>query len=205
MFNANVFEGFGVSKDEVSDFKENHVGFCRVDKTRISEFLLIQLAAIAKHRIYDSFSITDVIQELEGVGRGCKPRFSKFKHPPLNKFFKTHFIDARFLVGNLINHWGLEFDDSPKLNNLISQLAQNNEGDWQGKLAHEMVFGGYKERAEKRKLTGEWIIFARHNELNYYLCISNHSKSTLDDERLYDFLKLLCAHEYPFLLPELNP
>lgn len=179
MFNANVFEGFGVSKDEVSDFKENHVGFCRVDKTRISEFLLIQLAAIAKHRIYDSFSITDVIQELEGVGRGCKPRFSKFKHPPLNKFFKTHFIDARFLVGNLINHWGLEFDDSPKLNNLISQLAQNNEG--------------------------EWIIFARHNELNYYLCISNHSKSTLDDERLYDFLKLLCAHEYPFLLPELNP
>jgi hypothetical protein len=205
MFDTDVFEGFGLSEDEVSDFKKNHTGFCRIDMNRISGLLLIQLTAISKYRIYNSFSVTDVIQELEGVGRGCKPRFNKFRHPPMNKFFKAHFFDARFLARNLINHWGLEFSNSPKLGNLLTRLEQTSENNWQGKVAHEMVLGGYEERARKSKLTGEWIIFAKHNGLNYYLCICQHSKSPQDDGQIYGFLKQLCAREYPFLLPDEPP
>jgi hypothetical protein len=205
IFSSDVFEGFDVSEDEVNHFSRDHPGFCRVDMSRVSQFLLIQLASISKHRAYNSFSITDVIQELEGVGRGCKRRFEQFKHPPLKGFFKAHFFDARFMVMNLINHWGLEFESSPKLSSLISRVMDEEEKEpsrfgWQGRLAHEMTVGGYKERARKNRLTGEWIIFAKHNNLNYYLCISRHTKSKQGDQEIYDFLKILCEHEYPFLL-----
>ncbi len=204
-FSADVFEGFDVSEDEVAHFKNNHVGFCQLDMSRLSQFLLIQLASISKHRTYNSFSITDVIQELEGVGRGCKLRFEQFKHLPLKGLYKVHFFDARFVVRNLINHWGLEFENSPKFNSLLSRVTEEEEKTpsklgWQGRLAHEMTVVGYEERSKQNKRTGEWIIIAKHNNLNYYLCISRHSKSNPEDQEIYDFLKLICEQEYPFLL-----
>ena len=205
IFSPDVFEGFDVSKDEVEQFKNSHPGFCRLEMGRVSQFLLIQLTSISKHRTLNSFSITDVIQELEGVGRGCKQRFEQFKHLPLKGLFKAHFFDARFMVRNLINHWRMEFENSPKFNSLLSRVIEEEENrpskfGWQGRLAHEMTVGGYEERARKNKCTGEWIVFAKHNGLNYYLCISGHSKSRREDQEIYDFLKLLCEHEYPFLI-----
>lgn len=206
-FSANVFKGFDVSEDEVAHFRNNHVGFCRVDMNRLSQFLLIQLTSISKHRTYNSFSITDVIQELEGVGRGCKQRVEQFKYLPLKGLFKAHFFDAQFMARNLINHWGLEFENSPKFNSLFSRVIEEEKKNpskfgWHGRLAHEMTIGGYKEKAKNNNRTGEWIIFAKHNNLNYHLCISRHTKPKQEDQELYDFLKLLCEHEYPFLLSD---
>lgn len=198
-------QGFDVSENEVIHFRNNHVGFCGVDMSRLSQFLFIQLTSISKHRTYNSFSITDVIQELEGAGRGCKQRVEQFKHLPLKGLFKAHFFDAKFMVRNLINHWGLEFENSPKFNSLCSLVTEEEEKapskfGWHARLTHEMTIGGYEERTKKNKRTGEWIIFAKHNNLNYYLCISRHSKSNLEDQEIYDFIKPLCEHEYPFLL-----
>ena len=42
-FSSDVFEGFDVTEDEVTHFRNNHVGFCGVDMNRLSQFLLIQL------------------------------------------------------------------------------------------------------------------------------------------------------------------
>ena len=202
-FYADLFEGFDVSEDEVFHFRNNHVGFCRIDINRLSQFLLIQLTSISKHRTYNSFSITDVIQELEKVGRGCKQRVEQFNHLPLNGLFKVHFFDARFIARNLINHGRLELEHSPKFNSLYSRIVEKEEKTpskigWHGLLAHEMTIGAYE--AKKNKRTGEWLIFAKHNNLNYYLGIFKHSKPKQEDQEIYDFLKALCEREYPFLL-----
>ncbi|MBS4050797.1 hypothetical protein [Methylomonas rivi] len=205
MYTKGVFEGFYVSEDEVIEFRNNHIGFSQIDLSRVSQFLSIQLASIHKHRVYNSFSITDVIQDLEGVGRGCKRRVAQFKHPPLKGLWKVHFFDPRFMVKNLINHWGLERANSPKLNNLFLRIDEDEEKSpsthgWHGRLAHEMTVVGYEERARKNNLTGEWIIFLKYKGKNYYLCISRHT-SPEEDRDVYEFLKNLCEHEYPFLLP----
>lgn len=204
MYTKDVFEGFYVSEDEVVEFRNNHIGFCQIDLSRVSQFLSIQLASISKYRVYNSFSITDVIQDLEGVGRGCKRRVAQFKHPPLKGFWKVHFFDPRFMVKNLINHWGLERANSPKLNNLFLRIDIEEEKSpsthgWHGRLAHEMTIMGYEERARKNNLTGEWIVFLKHKGKNYYLCISRHT-SPEDDRDVYEFLKNICEYEYPFLL-----
>lgn len=205
IYSIEVFQWLDVSEDDVINFRNDHVGFCGVSMSRISQYLLLQLTSIHKHRTYNSFSITDVIQELEGVGRGCKQRVEQFKYSPLQGFYKAHFFDAKFLVRNLINHWGLEFEDSPKFNSLCARVMAEEENapskfGWPGRLAHEMTMGGYEERAKKNKRTGEWIIFAKHNNQNYYLCLGRHSKSKEEDQVLYEFLKVLCEREYPFLL-----
>jgi hypothetical protein len=203
-YDKNIYAGFKISEDEVSHFKETHLGFCRLDVSRVSQFLLIQLASISKHKTYNSFSITDVIQDLEGVGRGGKRRVDQFKHLPLRGFWKAHFFDAQFIARNLINHWGLEFENSQKFNALCSGIADEevkipSKAGWQGRLSHEMIMGAYEERARNNRLTGEWIIFSRHNNNNYYLCISRHTTKE-QDQPVFNFLKTLCEHEYPFLL-----
>lgn len=202
----DVFEGFNVTEDEVSHFRNNHVGFCRVDMNRISQFLTIQLASISKHRIYNSFSVTDVIQELEGIGRGCEQRVSQFKHPPLKGLWKAHFFDARFLAKNISNHWGLEYESSPKFTSLYDRITAEEDEQptmlgWQGRLAHEMTVGAYEERSRKNRRTGEWIIFSKHNGKNYYLFISSHT-SKEEDQGVHGFFKSLCEREFPFLLAE---
>lgn len=204
----DVFEGFDVSEDEVAQFRNTHAGFGCIDMSCISQFLLIQLASISKKRTYNTFSVTDVIQELEGVGRGCKQKVGQFKHLPLKGFWKAHFFDERFMARNLINHWGLEFETSTKFDTLCARMAEeerkspSNVG-WQGRLAHEMIVGGYEERARKNNLTGEWIIFTKHENKNYYLCISKHT-SKKGDQHTFEFLRLLIKNEYPFLRLE-NP
>jgi hypothetical protein len=203
---ADVFKGFGVTEEEVTEFANAHVGFCSLDLSYISQFFLIQLASISKYGTYNSFSVTDVIQELEGVGRGCSPKVGQFKHPPLKGFWKAHFFDARFIPRNLINYLGLEFENSPKFNALCTRVVAEEEKSsskvgWQGRLVHEMTIGAFEERASKGGLTGEWIVFSKHNGQNYYLCISRHTNGE-GDQHLYDFLYTLCQHEFPFLFSE---
>jgi hypothetical protein len=205
-YSTDVYEGFEVTEEEVAQFKNSHCGFYNIEMTRVSYFLQIQIASISKHRIYNSFSITDVIQELEGVGRGCIQRVDQFRHLPLKGLWKAHFLDARFIIRNIINHWGFEGENSSKFNSLCAQVVaeeQKNPSEvgWQGRLTHAMIIGAYEEKAKRHKLTGEWLIFSKHNDQNYYLCISKHTSNT-EDVNLFDLLKTVCKNEYPFLLSE---
>jgi hypothetical protein len=171
----------------------------------ISNLLFAQLTSVSKHRTFNCFSVTDVIQNLEGVGRGsCVRGEEPFKHLPLKGFWKAHFFDARFLLKNLVNHWGLGYESSPKFSELCARVAEEEDQNptvhgWQGRLAHEVAIDGYEEKAKKRNLTGEWLIFSKHENLSYYLCITRHSMTREGDEAIYALLNEFCEPEYPFL------
>lgn len=206
---AALLDRLHISEVDVAHFRDNNPGLCGVDLDRVSKLLIAQLSAVSKHRSFNSFSVTDVLQRLEGVGcrNSCIKDEEPFKHLPLQGLWKAHFFDARFLFRNLINHWGLEFEDSLKFNALWSQVSADEERDrspfsWQGRLAHELTFGGFEARAERKKLTGEWIIFAKFNGLNYYLGIAAHSTSKERDEAIYALLKAYCTSDFPFLFGE---
>ena len=46
-------------------------------------------------------------------------------------------------------------------------------------------------------MTGEWIIFAKYNEKNYYLSLGDH---TSDDMILRKMIDEWCIEEFPFIL-----
>lgn len=202
---SELLDSLQISDDDVAFFRDNNPGFFGFDTSRVSSLLVAQLASISKNRIFNSFSVTDVIQRLEGIGRnGCVKYEEPFKHLPLKGFWKGHFFDARFLMKNLVNHWGLEFEESTKFDELCIRVVAEEEKSpstygWQGRLAHEFTMCGYEKRASKRKLTGEWIIFAKYENKNYYLCLSKHSTSREEDEKIYALIKVYCVHEFPFL------
>ena len=52
----------------------------------------------------------------------------------------------------------------------------------------------YSERSDERKLTGEWIIFHKYQDKNYYLDISCHKDS---EETIAANLKKNCLIEFP--------
>lgn len=194
-----------VTDEDIAHFKSDNPGFCGFDTSRVSRLLTAQLTSASKYRLFSSFSVTDVIQQLEGVGRGiCSKEGEPFRRLPLLGLWKVHFFDARFLFKNLTNHWGLAFDDCPRFKALCSQINAEEERSpskhgWQGRLAHELVVGGYEKKARKKKLTGEWIIFAKHEGVNYYLCIAKHSTSADYDRKILALVRAFCITEFPFL------
>jgi hypothetical protein len=53
---------------------------------------------------------------------------------------------------------------------------------------------GYKERSGAQALTGEWIVYAKHNGRNYYLTLGAHG----DDQRILQRVRA-CCDEFPKL------
>jgi hypothetical protein len=203
----DILRQFCLTEEEVCNFREVDVGLAGIDITHVSWFLSAQLAYLRKSKEFSSFSVTDVIQRLEGREKGSSTKSpQQFKHYPMKGFWKAHFVDARFIVRNLVNEWGLEFNTSPKFEELCRK-ADEEEAQcpgplgWQGRLAHEFVIEGYMQRVKKRKLTGEWLIFAelKLNAVRYYLGITTHSNNSIDDQRIYDCIFSACGNEYPFL------
>ena len=64
-------------------------------------------------------------------------------------------------------------------------------------LSSNAVSGNWGRLREAERLTGEWIVFAKHEGLNYYLSLAAHNNST--HENLRQQIEALCCREFPFL------
>ena len=90
---------------------------------------------------------------------------------------------------------------------MILEVAEEYGDDfdkWVGNLTHRLVIGGYEERVE-RGLTGDWIIYAQQEGLNYYLDLATHEEGV--GERAKDLAQKLregCEAEFPFLFEPLG-
>lgn len=62
----------------------------------------------------------------------------------------------------------------------------------------DMQYQMLNEMGKDNNMTGEWIVFAKHNEINYYLCLAVHNENGKNDETIYSFLKP-CIAEFPEL------
>lgn len=200
-----LLEAFDVSESELEDFRENDIGLFRLDKKRVSTLLMVQLASARKSRSFDTFSVTDVIGFLEGLRLTKIVKDpEKFKYPPLDCFWKVHFTGPVFLERNLANELGIFNRKNKKLRLLCERVIEQEKRDpspdgWQGRLAHTLTIEAYEARAARKEMTGEWIIFGRHKDQNYYLCIAQHSSSKETDQEIFDAIKRNCEQEFPFL------
>jgi len=207
----NTLIGLDISEEDIRSFTESNAGLYGVDTARLSKFLLAQLTSAWKHRTINTFAVTDLIQHLDGIGRNrsstAKPR--EFKGDALRGLWKVHFFDPHFLTRNVFNEWGMFNSKSDKFEKLCARVAAEEEkapsrSGWQGRLAHEFVISGYAQRAAKRKLTGEWLIFGVHEQKNVYLALCAHSDSQEQDTQIYDALVKLCGNEFPTIFSRLN-
>jgi hypothetical protein len=145
----------------------------------------------------------DVLHEigvLEGLASNSSTKEStQFKRPPLHPFWHKHFSTARHLMRNMGERWGLGNSGNRDLSAKIEEVAVEcgDQPDlWPKRLVHQLVLRGLDDRAAARRMTGDWIIFAKHEGRNFYLGLGTHDD---DDEALYQRLRQGSEWEFPFL------
>ena len=154
----------------------------------------------------DFFPILDELDFLEGRKQHTRTKAEeKFRKPPLDLFFHKHFFSAHHLPRNIGVRWGIDDGRSGNraLDSMIERVASecgDDPDEWQARLAHEFVMEAFNQRAQQQRLTGDWIIFSKYNGENYYLAVVDHGvRGRDDDQDLYDWLRMSCEWEYPFL------
>lgn len=176
----------------------NELSGCPEERT--SYLLKAQLHKIEQSNELNVQPILDLIASIEDDEFDPSIKGpDEFKYEPLKGLWKAHFFDSMFLLKNVQLNWAKE----KKIKNLIKTEMEKSKEKKIGKefisrLAHKFVFGGLGERADKGKLTGEWLIFGKYEGKNYYLAVCRHTADEQDKE-VYSSLKKYCGDEYPFL------
>lgn len=167
---------------------------------RISIALAIRLANALSANI-DAFSVLDEIDYLEGIKPTSKTKEeAQFKRPPLQGLWHKHFFSPKHLVKNIGVRWNLDNGGNKGLAVMISEIQKEYGQDadaWPNVLAHSLVIEGFEERVA-RGLTGDWIVYAKHDNSNFYLDLATHEEG-LEPERLLQKLRNGCYAEFPFV------
>lgn len=138
--------------------------------------------------------------ESERTASATKPA-EQFKKSPLHPFWHKHFSAPRHMIRNISVRWALDRNGNDDLSQLIDETARKF-GDqpalWPKYLTHRLVVGGYQERIDARRMTGDWIVFAKHDGHNFYLDIATHEEGR-DPDTLMKKLRQGSEAEFPFL------
>lgn len=191
--------------------------------TRVSFSLVLRMMGMAAtgHEYFAVIDELDFLEEHHDISAVVAA--TQFKHAPLHPLWHKHFFTARHLVRNIMDRWGMH-GTAKEHARLIKEVAAECGGNvdlWPAVLVDRLVVNGYMERArtgeaakvretptgEGREcgLTGDWIIYGKHEGMNYYLDLAKHEEGN-EPEQLMEKLRLGCAAEYPFIFkPEGKP
>jgi hypothetical protein len=126
---------------------------------------------------------------------GVKPA-TQFKNLPLKGLWHKHFFSAHFVVKNILLGLG-----KTGLKNLVDEVMDPAKSpvitqEMINELVHRVTFETFETRDTRKKLTGEWLIYARHEGRNYYLCLNTHGA---EDQFIYARIMEHCVREFPDL------
>ncbi|WP_342714091.1 hypothetical protein [Bradyrhizobium sp. B039] len=153
-----------------------------------------------------------VLRQIDAL-EGRKPRStvkepSPFKHPPLAPFWHAHYFTSRHTLRNIGERWNIARgpgnDDLGAALNAVAEQHGHDPDVWPGALAHRVFIEGMNERTNANRLTGDWIIFAKHDGQNYYLDLARHEEAQgpIRSAALMQKLRASSAAEFPFLFPD---
>lgn len=167
---------------------------------RYSWLFVFQLMLAERLRGIDPFQVSDEIRSLEKAdARSMTKPASQYcrDSSPLKGLWHKHYFSARFLLKNL----QLQHASGGWLTTLVEEVFDPKKSEWItpemiGELAHRATHGALEERSANKKVTGEWIVFAKYEGQNYYLSLANHTDG---DQLIYNNIKAACWQQFPFL------
>ncbi len=195
----NGAETRAVTQEDLSRYADL-IGLSRAAPCRYSWLFALDLYVYEQTSGIEPMVIVEEIKRLESgsTGFGTK-RAAQFQREPLRGFWHKHFFSARFIGQNLLNELRggrLETIAREVFDPKRSPVVTN---EMIREFSRRVVTEPIERRDAAGKLTGEWIIFAKHEGLNYYLCIATHTKDVLGDQAIHDRIKLVCLPQFPFL------
>lgn len=189
--------------EEIATFKRGVTGEAEYTN-RISLGFALRLM-LQRKKVGDRHDILFEIQHLEqGIATSTKPA-TQFKYPPLKPFWHKHFFSPKHLLRNVGERWNVSRGSGNRdLDAMINRVAEEPGHDpdlWPKLLAHQFMMGALEERSAAQRMTGDWIVFAKHEGQNYYLDLATHEEGEPGDcaNRLFEKLKQGSSVEFPFL------
>ena len=135
------------------------------------------------------------------------------KHSKNLKIEVKNEYGSNIILKNLINKLNLPLMDSFKLLmnirnywfNKQGQIHKKRKADYKNiidkhKLSKHIIMSNLHSQAiygNERKLTGEWLIYTRVQEVNYFLCLASHTEG---DNSIYENKIKECYNEFPELM-----
>lgn len=192
-----------LSREELVNWAASSVAFVGLDLSRLSTLLLAQSYSSEINRVFNISDITHPIKVLEGlVSFDSTGPADQFNHPPLKGLYKKHFSSPRFLGKNLRNfirskeggqHFNRVWEEAAKVSN--SQYINETFTKY---IARHMVVDPIAMKSASNRMTGEWVVFHRHDGANFYLTIAFHGET---NDQIYEKVVLACeSDDFPFRL-----
>jgi hypothetical protein len=173
------------------------IGLESLASGRYSWLFLLNLYLNERVQGVDSGMVMQEIRDLEaGTSTTGTKAATQFQRPPLQGLWHKHYFSGHFVAHNILNQLSGDrimnlasrvFD--PSVSSVITEQMIRD-------FAYEVSHGSLEKRAEQKRLTGEWIVFAKHEGQNFYLCASTHTNG---DQVIYDSIKSAVLLQFPFL------
>lgn len=146
--------------------------------------------------------ILEEIKALEGLNNSApftKPP-TQFTREPLKGLWHQHFFASRFTEKNIAAHM------TPKrVSETVDRVCDPSEPIITPRMLNDLVEAittdAFLEREANSQLTGEWIVFAKHNDQNHYLTLAPHPDGREGDLRLFNEIKTMGYSKFGFLKP----
>lgn len=169
---------------------------------RVSLALALNLLINQENR-GDYDSILDEFNHLENIAPATRTKpEGKFKRGVIKFLYHKHYSSGRHISRNLIDQLKFKKDGAATdfFETTCARIIKEHGEDpdvWPGVLAHTLAIQGYHDHAN-HGLTGDWIVFGKHEERNYYLGLATHEEGR-EPEHLLTRLRQNCEAEYPFI------
>jgi len=173
------------------------IGLDGIAPGRYTWFFVFQIFLHLKVHGINPAMIVEEVKALEGHPACVRTKpASEFRKEPLKGLWHKHFFSARFIAKNIQNQLSggrlREIIDEvldPETDSSVTEQMTNE-------LSRRVVSETFEDREAEGKLTGEWIVFAKHEGKNYYLTVSTHNAG---DDMIYEQIKSICFRQFPFL------
>jgi hypothetical protein len=178
------------------------IGLESVAAGRYSFLLLLELFGATQSGMLNPAKVVSQIRVLEDVetASGLKAA-TLFKHPPLQGLWHQHYLEDGLpsMARNIkkgIGNFGL-----PWFEQKIADAKASGEERYVteadvAQIAHDAIVSNWVRLINCEALTGEWLIFAKHEGKNYYLSLGKHNSG---DDLLRSQIDAVCLQEFPFL------
>jgi hypothetical protein len=141
------------------------------------------------------------IKSLEKLKISQTKRATQFRGSHLCGLWHKHYMngDVASLAQNVqkaLNEYGIPFVEEKIREAQAAGEERFVTKEDVPKIANDVLRNNLARRRSEGKMTGEWIVYAQHENQNFYLCLAKHNDG---DEKIRERIERICVREFPFL------
>ena len=190
-----------VTSQQLEQYAELY-GIPQLIPGRYSDLLLLDLYLSEKNI---GLSPEQVVQEIKSLETGSQSYMkppTQFTRKPLKGLWHKHFlmVTPSSMAHNILNELGKHGTKRAAEAAFHPSKGEKVTPEMLNDFVNQVVEAPIQNRSDRASLTGEWLICAKHNGENYYLCIANHKHGENNsDEHVAKRLEAVCCREFEWL------